>query len=719
MAVLNKIRQRSLFLILVIALALFSFVLADLFKNSSALTGGSQDVVATVNGEDINRTTFADRVELMQRQMGPASTSTQAMDRVYNQQVKEVLIEQQLQELGYTVEQAETRELLRNAFASYPEFTNEAGMFDEAKLNEYIANLKAIAPQPAPLGNFQMTYADWVNYEATLGRNAQEQAYYNMIKAGLNATLGEAEDEYMLESNTVDVRFVQLPFTSIADSLVEVTKSDIKNYIDKNPDQYQVEDSRDIVFVEFTEQPTVEDEEAVKENLLALLQNRVEYNKETKTNDSVYGFRDLTADKIGEFVNSNSDIRYSDNFIFKNALPLNYRDSIYDLNVGDIFGPYKDAGYYKLSKVVAEKQIPDSVKSRHILIPYIGAQMAQPDVIRTPDQAKQLADSLYNVLQKNKSKFGEFVTEYSSDQGSVNNGGEYDFHSFGTMVKPFNDFEFENAPGSMKVVETVFGYHIVEVLEQSSKKRAIKVATIAEKIEPSENTIDEVFNETSKFEIAIKEKAFRDVAKENGYNVRPVNNIKELQEMLPGLGNQRTIVRWAFEDETDLGEFKRFSLAGGGYVVVQLVGKHKAGLMDPENASATAIAEIRNQKKAEMLKSKVSATSLDDIAKNNNTSVRTAAAVNMKNPTLAGAGLEPKVVGVAFGLKEGEISDLVVGNKGVYKIEVTKKTDAAKLDNYQGVLSRLNSSAGANVQTKVFDALKNAAEIDDYRGRFY
>ena len=63
MAVLNKIRQRGLFLIIVIALALFSFVLADLFRNSDALSAKSQNIVATINGKDISREDFLQKVE--------------------------------------------------------------------------------------------------------------------------------------------------------------------------------------------------------------------------------------------------------------------------------------------------------------------------------------------------------------------------------------------------------------------------------------------------------------------------------------------------------------------------------------------------------------------------------------------------------------------------------------------------------------------------------
>jgi len=719
MAILNKIRQRSLFLILIIGLALFSFVLSGLFdsNNNSSLFGGSQDVVATVNDTDINREEFMNRVELMQRQLGPNASSTQAMNNVYDQMVRKAVMDAQFENLGLNVEQDQMRDLLKNSFSSFPEFNNEAGIFDEAKLNEFIANLKATSPQRSPIGGGLINYAEWVDNEQSIASNALQQTYFNMIKAGINATLVEGETDYKMENQLVDIKYAMVPYTSIPDSLVEVTKSDITKYINENKKKYETEASRDINFVQFNEEPSAEDEEEIKTSLIALLEDSVVYNVETKANDTVPGFKN-TSD-IGDFVNSNSDIKYDDRYIFKSNLSAAVADSIFNKSVGGIYGPYKDGDYFKITKVVAETQLPDSVKIRHILIPFIGAASAGPTVTRTDAQAKITADSLLNVLKANRSKFPELVTAFSSDQGSVENGGEYDFHPYNTMVKPFNDFEFEHKKGDMDVVKTVFGYHIIEILDQKNISRAIKVATIARIIEPSEKTINELFNTTQKFEIAIQDNDFQEVATQNNYEVKPVNTIKELQEAIPGLGSQRSIVRWAFEDGSKVGDYKRFSLASGGYVVVQLAAINKKGLMNVENASVTAIPAIRKEKKAKMIREKIKATTVDEVAKNQNVSVSTAAAINMKAPTLAGAGQEPLVVGAAFGLKEGETSKLIDGNKGVFIIEVTKVTEAPKLENYQANANRLSTLRVSGAQTKVYNALKNAAKIEDNRANFY
>ncbi|WP_425076840.1 SurA N-terminal domain-containing protein [Psychroserpens sp. S379A] len=717
MAVLNKIRQRSLFLILIIALALFSFVLTDLFRNSDALFGGSQDVVATVNGTNINRVEFMNRVEQMQSQLGPNSTSTQAMNRVYDQEVRKAIMASQFENLGLSVEQDQMKDLLKQSFSSYPELQNEAGIFDENKLTEFVNNLKALNGQSAPLGTFQINYQQWVSTENNIALGAQERAYYAMVKAGVNATLGEAEVDYMLENATRDLNYVQVPFTSIADSLVEVSKSDITKYISAHKDKYEVEASRDISFVEFKEVASVEDENNLKADLLKLLDNQAVFNEATNNTDTIIGFRNTN--DVENFVNSNSDITYNDEFVTKSQLPKTEADTIYNTPVGGIYGPYKDGGFYKLSKIVAETQMPDSVKVRHILIPHIGAQSAQPDVTRSVADAETLADSIKTVVTTNPSKFPELVTEFSSDQGSVNNGGEYDFHPITQMVKPFSDFEFQNNVGDIGVVKTVFGFHIIEILDQKNKARAVKVATIARKIEPSEKTIDATFTEASKFELALQKENFQEAAKSRDLDVKPVNGIKILDENIPGLGSQRAIVRWAFEDGTRIGDYKRFSIPSGGYAVVQVVKATKKGLMDAESASATVLTEIRNEKKADMILGKITGTTVADIAKNQNRATSRASAVNMKNPTLSGAGSEPKVVGAAFGLAEGEVSKPIIGNKGVYVVEVTKVNETTTLDNYQAIANRLSTARANAAQTKVYNALKETADIEDNRARFF
>lgn len=712
MAVLNKIRQRSLFLIIVIALALFAFVLADLFKSGSAFSSGPQNVVATVNGKDITREDFMQKVEVAQRQAGSSASNTQVINQVFEQEVRQAVMESQFEKLGISIEKDQMRDALKTALGTSPEFLNEAGVFDENKLNEFIANLKEISPNSSFIAGQPVTYPDWVNYEKSIAANALQQNYFNMVRAGLTATLKEGELEHKLEGNKVDIQYVQIPYSSIEDDKVKVSSSDISDYINKHKKQFEVKESRDIKYVQFNEVASEADENAVKADLQALLKDKVEYNDVSKANDTVIGFLNTTNNE--SFVNNNSDIKFDKRFVFKSALPSEVADSIFKLGEGEIYGPYKDNGYFKISKVVAVKQIPDSAKVRHILIPFIGSQSAGPEVTQKEAEAKATADSLLAVIKGDRSKFPELVTSFSSDQGSVQNEGRYDWHPYNSMVPEFNDFEFEGKVGDLGVVKTIFGFHIIEIEGQTDKKKAIQLATLARKIEPSEVTVDKIFRDASNFEIAVEKKDFETVAKEKNYTVRPVNGVKILDENIPGIGSQRPIVRWAFEDNAEVGDVKRFNIPNG-YVIAQLVAKHEEGLMSVEDAKATVMPIVRKEKKAALIRSQVSATTLEALAKAQNTTVKSASAVNMKNPMITGVGREPLVVGAAFGLKEGQTSKLIDGANGVYMIKVTKVTPAVKLDSYQAVANRVEQQKLNVVSSKLYNALKESADIEDNR----
>ena len=715
MAVLNKIRQRSIFLIIIIALALFSFIIGDIYQNLGS-SSANDSAIAVVNGEDIERDDFMAKVENAQRQSGGSMTNTQAMNRVWESELRAKVMQSQYDAVGISVERDHMRDLLKQNLTSFEEFNNEAGFFDEDKLNEFIANLKAISPETTTLGGTPINYQSWTTFEQNVAVSGVQQTYFNLVKAGIIGTLTEGELDYQLENNKVDLKYVQIPYSAVPDSLIEVKKSEIKAYMKRFPKKYEVEDSRDLIYVEFKEEASLADEQAIQDNLNTLIEDRKEYNEAAKANETVVGFKN-TKDHAA-FVNANSAQKFNDTYVFRSSFSSEIADKITELNVGDIHGPYKEGNFYKLTKMVAKKDIADSTKVRHILIPFVGGARADVTVTKTDAQAKATADSIYKVLRRSRSKFKSLLS-LSSDKVSNEKEGVIEFAYTDGFAPEFKAYSFENPKGSLGVVRTDFGYHVIEVLDQGQKQDAFKVATIAQEIEPSVETIDEVFKNKSKFEIAVADADFKSIAEENKYNVRTVNSVKELEENIPGIGAQRAIVRWAFEDGVQEGDFKSFSTTAGGFVVVKLTGVNEAGLMSIQDGSVTALPEVRKEKKAAYIIDRITASTLEDIAAAEGQTVKTAVAVNMKNPTLSGAGREPLVIGTAFGLKEGETSELIEGNAGVYAVQVTKRTDATALTSYQAAANRVGQAKESAVNTQLYNALKDAAEIEDNRAVFY
>jgi peptidylprolyl isomerase/peptidyl-prolyl cis-trans isomerase D len=706
MAVLNKIRQRSIFLIIIIALALFSFVLADVIQNGGFSSQKSQNTIASINGTDLSREEFARKVDDAVRNLGPNATNAQAMNMVWNNELRSVLLREQFDELGLTVGADQLRSGLAQNLSNNPAFLNEAGVFDNNKLQEYIADVKANDP---------LRYSQFVEFEQSIMQNIKEQTYFNMVKAGLMATTSEGAFEYKIENDKADIEFVQIPYTSIPDAEITVTNEDITAYIKKNEKRFQTEAAVDIQYVFFAEDPSQEDDQVVKNEIESLLSQKIEFNAISKQNDTLVGFRE-TQDHIG-FVAQNSEVQFQDRWWFKKDLPVEIADTIFAMNVGDVYGPFKLENSYNLSKLVAVKQLADSVQAKHVLISWDALQSAG-QTSRTKEQAKTLADSLLNVIRKDVSKFEVIASEFSDDPSVAENKGDLGFLNPGSTIEAFDNYIFDNQKGDKSVVESDFGYHVIVIEDQKNIQKAVKIANITKTVVPSEETTNKIFVEATQFEARAASGDFANVSKENELDLRPVNKIGELEENIPGIGNNRNIVSWAYEKNTKVGDVKRFNI-NNGYAIVQLTNKSEKGLMSAAEASAQVTPILRNEKKAKQIRETVKGNTLEEIAQEKNTQVKTANAIAIKTPTLVDAGTEPKVVGAAFGIKEGQTSGWIDGRNGVYKIRVLARRDAPATENYASYVAQLNTKRATGINANVFSALKKNAKIEDRRASFY
>ncbi|MFC7358071.1 peptidylprolyl isomerase [Jejudonia soesokkakensis] len=698
MAVLNKIRQRSVFLIIIIALALFSFVLADVIRNGGFSSSKSQTTVATVNGKDIPRQEFAEKVDAYQRQVGPNVSSTQAMNTVWEQQLRTTLLSEQYEALGLTVENDELNDALNLGLADNPTFQDENGFYSEAKLQEYVASIKS---NPT-------LYSQWTTYINDIKNGILETKYMNMVKGGLVSTLAEGEQQYRFENDKINIEYVYMPYASVTDDEVPVTDAEIQKYIKDHPKEFEVDSQVDIQYVSFSEAPSEEDITEAENNLAALLApSKNEFGEDVPAFSSV--------ENNEEYVNANSDQQYVDRWTYTKNLTAPLKDTISGMNSGDIYGPYKVDNTYRLSKVVATRQLPDSVKSRHILIP-VGLNPTD-SISRTDAQAKKTADSILAIVKRNNSKFPELVTAMSSDKGSVENGGRYDWYTYNTMVAPFRDFTFEGKTGDIGIAKTQFGYHIIEIEGQKNQQRVAKIATIVKEVEASEATLNETFSKAANFEVAAK-KNWDDALASQDLQAKPVNKIGELDANIPGIGQNRRIVNWAFDEDTEVGDVTK-EKTDTGYVVVQLTRKSEKGLMSVADASAKVTPILRDKKKAEILRNKATGTTLQEVATSVGVSVQNATALTMAAPTIPGAGTEPAVVGAAFGTEEGQETGYINGKKGVYKVRVLKKTPAPELQNYASFAKEANDAVIPQMNNNVYQALKKSAKIEDNRATFY
>ncbi len=707
MAILEKIRKRTTVLILIIGLALFAFVISGVFSAdglSGAKVGSS---VAEINGDEIAIDAFRQKVEAASRRFGPNASTMQVVNQVWENEVRNAVLGQQFEDLGIDVGPDQIMNFIKTipSYSQNPQFLNENGVFDENKFREFIADLKVNNPAQ---------YQFWLQDEQSIIQSAKEQAYFNLIRAGVGATLKEGELDYKLANDKVDISYVTVPYSSIPDSTIVVSKKEIEQYINEHKKNFKQESGRDIQFVYFEEKPSIEDETAVEEEIRKLLNNSVEYNEQKDSNDTIVGFKQTT--DVAAFLDRFSDIKFDSIYKAKKDIqPSNLADTLVAMGNGEIYGPFRDGNFFKVVKKVNSKA-DASVKASHILIQYEGAERANPEVKRTKEEAETRANELLKEALKKETVFAELARD-NSDGPSAPQGGDLGYFQEGQMTQKFNDFAFANPIGHIGLVETEFGYHIIKV---DDKQNIYQFATLAREVDPSETTTNKLFEDATKFEMDVTSsgKSFTDLAKEREYVVRPVNKIKAMDENLPGLSAQRAIVQWAFNDDTKLGDIRRFNI-NNGYVVAQLSAKYNEGLMSVEDASVTVLPKIRKQRKAAQIINANKGKSMENFAKDNNVTVSTASALAVKSPTITGAGREPLVVGTAFSLEEGKTSGLIEGESGVFQLTVTKKQVAPKLENYATYANALRSSGAGKVETAVYKSLKESSEIEDKRATFY
>ena len=702
MAILGSLRKNSVVLITVIGMALFAFVISGVFDGKGYV---AQDPIGIVNDQDMSIEEFRNQVDFLERSYNLSGMN--AVNSVWDQTVRNYILNNQFELSGIDSGKDHLEYILSQnpTYNSDPRFLNDAKLFEIEKFIDLIVELKTTNPD---------AYEQWKKQESIFQSQSNEKIYFDMISSGINYSFKDGEFEYLLQNDRVDIEYVQIPYSSIPDSLIKLKNSDVEKYIKSNDSDFKIDASRSIDYVLFEEKPSLEDENETKKILEGFLVEKKEYNDVSKQEETIPSLR--SAKNLTEFINQNSDIKFDSIYVPKGSLPNNDANILFNLNKNQIYGPYLDDEYFKISRMLDKKK-GGNVRASHILISFKGSQDANPEITRSKTEAKKEANRILNLVRKNPDSFSGLAFELS-DGPSKSRGGDLGFFQEGAMVKPFNDFVFSKKEGSIGVVETDFGFHVINIV---AKEDLVLLASIAVKNIPSDNTSDKTFNLATKFEINLsKNQNLNELAKENDYEIKPVSNIKILDDGLPGLTNQRRLVQWLFSEDIELNSYKRFDISKGGYLIAQVTGLKEEGLSSVEDASFTAVPKVRNQKKAQLIinQNKKNQT-LSDLAKNNNTEIKKALALNQKNATISGAGREPLLVGYAFGLEVDQISDFIIGENGVYKIKVTKKDKSSSLDTYSSYQNQLLLSSRPTVNSSLYQTVKESAEIIDNRSTYY
>ena len=558
MSVLEKIRNKGGLLVGIVGIALLVFILQSAFESGNVFWGGSKNAVGEIAGKKIDFKTFDAKVkeatENRKKNSGESTLDPAMMDevvqQVWNQEINEEVMNKEYKKLGITVSADELYDLM----VDHPHESLVRQLTDPktGKVAELFADPATGQVSPAKIKEFtqkmeEQQETQWIQMENYIRQIRIIEKYNNLIKKGLFVTTNEAKIAYTMQNQTSNIKYIIKNYKTIADSTVKVTDGELEKYYNEHQKEFKQEASRKLEYVSYDIAPSQEDIDNYKKDIEKIA---LEFKTEkTIEEDSLF--------VIGEADSRTFDVTYHTS----GTLSPEIDTTMFKAPKGTVAGPYLENGIYKVSKLINIKNSADSAKVRHILIAYEGSG-ASADVKRTKVQAKTIADSLLGLLKKG-AKFTEFVDKFSDDGGKKmppnkkegetypGKGGDYGWLNANSgFVEPFKNAGLDGKKGDLVVVESQFGYHVMEVLDSKGSQKKVQVATIDKKMEPSAKTLQSIFVKASEFSGKNStNELFQKAVIAEKLNKRVTENIKESDKTIAGIENPRSLVKWVYENE--------------------------------------------------------------------------------------------------------------------------------------------------------------------------
>lgn len=702
MALISKIRkQGSWVLVVLIALGLGGFILMDMTTGQTSIFGSARTILGKINGEKLDINEFNRTESILYS--GSAGDIFARRENLWNYFVEKALVQQEAGELGIGVSKTE---LLDLEFGPEPSpiimqrfgdpFT---GQINRDQLNQIKQQIESNTMDPQ-LRSF------WRIQEEEIIKDRMQSKLITMVAKGMYTPTWQAEMFYNEQAQYVNLEYVLVPFDEVENNEVSVSEDDYAAYIKENAKMYTYDkEQRRIGYVVFDVQPSGADSAALRDKMTTLV------------SDFTVAENDTT------FIERNQGSMNAIYQVKSEVSPI-IADTVFQMSVGEVYGPYIDGSAFKAVKLLDRRIVPDSVRSRHILI---SAQ--DPTSLLA---AQQRIDSIKTAIEAGGTTFAEMATKYGSD-ATKDKGGDLGYAAQGQMVQAFNDLIFYTADqGKLYTVQTQFGAHLVEVTGKKFIKNepAVRLGFLSENIVPSDETQKKRYDEALSFQSS--NKSLDDIKKVVEKNKTLTLETSSLLDangyFLGSLGSSsqtRDIVRWAFKsDEGDVSPqvyvFTDPNLYyDSRYVVTTLMDIVKPGLAKVGQVKSDIESAVVNRKKGELISAKLKGKDLAAAAAAYSASVDTVLDVRFNSSFIPNIGAEPKLLGAAFRLDNGKTSAPIVGNGGVYVIKVTDKSQPSVPSNLPALRRTLETTLRSQVNAKLMEVLREKASIADNRAKFF
>lgn len=721
MSVLGKIRERTALLLIVIVGGVVLFLVQDAFNSSSNIFGGNQNSIGEIYGEEVDRadyeSTLAEADRNFRINQGGKSPNEMENRRIqseaWNKLIFNTAYQKQMEELGIMITEGEDGEEVDmvQGITIHPsvkqQFSNpETQEFDVNQVKTFLSQIAD--PQDQQVA---MAKAQWLVYRDNLIQDRLRGKYIDLISKTNYVTKAEAKRRYEEQNSKADVEVVYIPFAAVKDSL-EYSDNEINEYLKEYGYKYDPKPSKTLAYVVFDAKPTSQDTAEVKAEVERIIP----------------GFKKVKNDT--SYVFAKADNPKTPSLVSEASLPYSLKRDSIEIVAGEVYGPYKEGGAFKLYKVseILKNDSIFKVQASHILL-----QVPQGAGEEASMEARIQAQTVLDKALSGES-FAALAQQYSQDPGSKTKGGDLGEFGKGQMVPPFENAAFTAKTEGVipQVIQSQFGFHIIKVTKKKyleSVEDKYRIAILDKAIEPSKSTRDDAYREANIFLNSSESLAdLKAKAEEKGYKVEEA---KSVGSNAYGFGrfysDGRQMVRWAYT-EAEVGEVAPTVYnIDNAYIILGLESETVEGEITAENLKGSISNDVENYLKSKKVVPFLAAREGDIKAMEeaaianygeNNVSY-SSESVKLFDSNIPSVGNANEVIGTAFGQKEGEISGIINNGFGAARVKTVKVYPAPETENLEPTKTKLEQEFGQRDNYLVDQAIQEDADIEDFRIRFF
>jgi len=702
MALIKKIRERTGLAVGIVAFGLILFLVGgDILGPNSVILGKNSREVGEIAGEKVDFEEYVQQIEELKYNFtlnfgrNPSESDMLTIrQQAWDYLVVKKAFQEEYDRLGLEVTEDELVDMVQGKNI-HPDlvqaFTNpETGVFQREQIISFLQNINNLPPQQQQ---------GWYMFESNL-KPSRLRLKYDYLVMGTNyITQVEAEQQYHTENDIAEVRYMYIPYYTVSDSLVEITEDDLRNYLGAHENEYNIEESRTLNYVSFPIIPSPDDTLYTFEDI-----SKLANDLSTIEDDSI-------------FARINTDGNNPFGTYPIGQLPFRLRDQYDELEPGQVIGPYLLSGNYVVHKI--SDMLQDTTfyaRASHILI------KALTDSPADKQEARRKAQDLLNQLQRG-ANFA-LLARNNSDDPSSSSGGDLGWFDESRMVKPFSDAVFSRTTEGLipRIIETEFGYHLINVTGIKTNK-LFKVATIEREILPGDETRNEAFRQADYFaSISGNQEEFEKNAANDSLIINVAENLGKNDRRISGIGDAREIIRWAYVDAS-IGEVSDVFELETYYVVAALVDKTSEGTASLQDVRDQIVPKVKNQAKAAIIKQRLEVLegTLDEMAQQygDDAGVFSNSELKLSTNSLPSVGFAPNAIGIAFSLKQGEISKPIEENDGIVLIQLNSLIPSPEIADYTSYENQLEQRRANQASFQINEIIRENADIVDERYKFF